>query len=82
MTNIHQLTQITLVILIVVFILICFFKPGALENWEVYKQKPFDYVKTGSEPLTFYERPRYRKPYRYPVTFDQSYPTPHKSHFA
>ncbi len=81
MTNIHQLTQIILVILIVVFILICFFKPRALENWEVYKQKPFDYVKTGSEPLTFYERPRYRKPYRYPVQFRQSYPYDHMSYY-
>ena len=80
MTNIHQLTQITLVILIVCFILICFFKPGALENWEVYKQKPYNFVKTGSSPLTFYPRPRYRKPYRYPFQFRKSYPIDHMSY--
>tara|TARA_B100000674_G_C37664782_1_gene834230 strand:- start:118 stop:360 length:243 start_codon:yes stop_codon:yes gene_type:complete len=57
-------------------------KINNVEHWEMYRQKPHGYVRTGSAPLTFYERPRYRKPYRYPVTFDQSYPTPHKSHFA
>ena len=46
----------------------------------MYKQKPLGYIKTGSNNLSFYERPRYRKPYRYPFTYDQSYPTPHKSH--
>ena len=51
-----------------------------VENWEMYRQKPYGYIKTGSAPLTFYERPRYRKPYRYPFTFDQEYPTPHKCH--
>ena len=52
-----------------------------VENYDMYRQKPYGYVKIGAEPLVFYERPRYRKPYRYPVTFDQSYPTPHKSHY-
>ncbi len=56
-------------------------KINNVEHWEMYRQKPHGYVKTGTAPLVFYERPRYRKPYRYPVTFDQSYPTPHKSHF-
>lgn len=50
-----------------------------IENWEMYKQKPYGFIKTGSGPLSFYERPRYRKPYRYPVTHQQSYPTQHNS---
>ena len=50
-----------------------------IENWEMYKQKAYGFINTGSGPLSFYERPRYRKPYRYPVTPQQSYPTQHNS---
>ena len=54
--------------------------PGALENWVNYKQKPYNYIKTGSKPVNFYERPRYRKPYRYPFQFRKSYPVDHMSY--
>lgn len=73
-----------IILLLLVIILGCFClekKIKKVENWDLYRQKPYGYVKTGSSPLTFYERPRFRKPYRHPVTFDQGYPTPHKSHF-
>ena len=73
---------VTLLLLIIILGCICAErKLKKVENWEMYRQKPHGYVKTGTAPLVFYERPRYRKPYRHPVTFDQSYPTPHKSHF-
>ena len=72
---------VTLLLLIIILGCICAErKLKKVENWEMYRQKPYGYVKTGSAPLSFYERPRYRKPYRYPFTFDQEYPTPHKSH--
>jgi hypothetical protein len=72
---------VTLLLLIIILGCICAErKLKKVENWEMYRQKPYGYVKTGSAPLTFYERPRYRKPYRYPFSFDQEYPTPHKSH--
>lgn len=72
---------VTLLLLIIILGCICAErKLKKVENWEMYRQKPYGYVKTGSAPLTFYERPRYRKPYRYPFTFDQEFPTPHKSH--
>ena len=72
---------VTLLLLIIILGCICAErKLKNIENWEMYRQKPYGYVKTGSAPLRFYERPRYRKPYRYPFTFDQEYPTPHKSH--
>ena len=72
---------VTLLLLIIILGCICAErKLKKVENWEMYRQKPYGYIKTGSAPLTFYERPRYRKPYRYPFTFDQEYPTPHKSH--
>ena len=72
---------VTLLLLVIILGCICAErKLKKVENWEMYRQKPYGYVKTGSAPLSFYERPRYRKPYRYPFTFDQEYPTPHKSH--
>ena len=72
---------VTLLLLVIILGCICAErKLKKVENWEMYRQKPYGYVKTGSVPLSFYERPRYRKPYRYPFTFDQEYPTPHKSH--
>ena len=80
MVNVVEVRRIILVLLIITFILICLFKPGALENWEVYKQKPLGYVRTGSEPLNFYERPRYRKPYNYPSLFRKSYPYDHMTY--
>ena len=80
MCDLKTLTLITLLFIIATTLLER--KINNIENYEMYRQKPYGYVKTGTAPLAFYERPRYRKPYRYPVTFDQSYPTPHKSHFA
>tara|TARA_B100000795_G_C22788464_1_gene435770 strand:- start:39 stop:278 length:240 start_codon:yes stop_codon:yes gene_type:complete len=75
-------TEIILLLLVLLILgCICMEKKiKNIENWEMYKQKPHGYVKTGSKPLNFYERVRYRKPYRYPFTYDQEYPTQHKSH--
>ena len=75
-----NITNISLLILITIFIILCFFKPGALENWEVYKQKPLQYVKTGGKPVNFYRLDRYRKPYMYPNQFRKSYPVDHMSY--
>lgn len=76
----QNITHFTFIILLIIFILLCFFKPNALENWEIYKQKPLNYVKTGGKPLNYYERPRYRKPYMYPNQFRKSYPVDHMSY--
>lgn len=82
MTNTHQISNVIFILILLAFILICFFKPGALENWETYKQKPYGYVKSGASPLNFYHRPKYRKPYRYPLKFRQSYPYDHMTHLS
>lgn len=47
------------------------------EEWTNYVQSPFDYAKTGSDPINFYIKPAYRKPYRYPFKFHSSYPYDH-----
>jgi hypothetical protein len=74
-------TSTLILLIIIIGTMLLERKINSVENYEMYRQKPLGYVRTGSEPLSFYEMSRYRKPYRYPVTFDQSYPTPHKSHF-
>lgn len=50
------------------------------ENWISYRQKPYDYILNGSQPLNFYLRNRYRKPYRYPYISYTSYPYPYLSY--
>ena len=37
----------------------------------------YDYIKEGSDPLYLYDRKRYKKPYRFPLSYYQSYPIPH-----
>jgi hypothetical protein len=70
---------ILLIILILAFIIIYAYS-NINESWEVYKQKPLGYVKSGSQPLNFYALPRYRKPYRYPFQFTKTAPIEHQSH--
>lgn len=72
--------DILLLILIIIFLLICSFYPSSLENWIPYKQKPLNYINTGQNPLKFYERKRYRLPYRFPFQFNKSYPVDHLSY--
>jgi len=51
------------------------------ENWEAYQQTPLNYIKSGSSPLAFYRRDRYRKPYRYPLKHYDSSPYPNMSYW-
>ena len=52
-----------------------------IENFQTYSYSPFDYLTTGSDPLTFYKYPIYRNPYRYPYKFYSSYPYPYLSYY-
>ena len=67
---------IILLILIIIVLLISNIK----ENWTMYEQKPYDYNLTGSSPLNFYRRDRYRKPYRYPFKFNTTYPVKYSTY--
>lgn len=51
------------------------------ENWANYRTPYFDFARTGNDPLMFYNKPVYRKPYRWPFTFFKSYPYAHMSYF-
>ena len=52
---------------------------GVREAFQVYNVKPFKYMKTGRDPLRFYRKDIFRKPYRDLYKFYKSYPTPHYS---
>lgn len=56
-------------------------KVNIKENWESYQQTPLNYIKSGSSPLGFYRRDRYRKPYRYPLKHYESSPYPNMSYW-
>lgn len=60
------------VVLILLFLFTCM-----MESFQPYKRYPFGEVKTGNDPLYFYGRNRYRKPYRWPQRYYSSYPYPH-----
>lgn len=51
------------------------------EDFATYIYGPFDDVSTGSTPLNFYRKCEYRKPYRYPFTYQQSYPIPNVTNY-
>jgi hypothetical protein len=67
---------LVLIILLLLYFLNC---NNSQENWQSYRQLPFDYIKDGSSPLNFYVRNRYKKPYRYPLKHYKSYPYPNMS---
>ena len=73
-------TYIILLSLVLIYIVICKHCNNKQENWEIYKQLPYDYIKTGSTPMNYYTHNKFRKPYRYPFTFMKSYPVNHLSH--
>ena len=52
-----------------------------IEKWANYRTPYYDYARTGNDPLMFYTKPVYRKPYRWPFTFYKSYPYPHMTYY-
>ncbi len=52
------------------------------ENFETYTYGPFNFRTTGSDPLTFYQYPTYRKPFMYPYQYVSSYPYPHLTYWT
>jgi hypothetical protein len=69
------------IIIILLFLYTMYYKKNSKENFETYKYAPYNYVDTGSEPLTFYKYPIYKKPYMFPYKFYTSYPYSHMTHY-
>jgi len=62
--------------ILIIFFLIYNYSGNITEGWENYEERPFGYVGTGSNPLSFYRKDYFRKPYNWPYVFYKSYPLP------
>lgn len=78
--NIKLKKKPTILFILILAFTIIYVYSNISENWEVYRQKPLGYVKSGSKPLNFYAQPRYRKPYRFPFQFTKTAPIEHQNH--
>ena len=70
------------IIILLVFIFIVSIFSIDNEQFVPYQTLPnsiYKYWRTGSQPLNYYNLPIYRKPYRTPFKYYQSYPYPHRS---
>ncbi len=70
----------TLILIMIVAILYLYYI-DTIEKFETYSYGPFNYMDSGSDPLTFYRYPIYRNPYMYPYKFYSSYPYPYMKNY-
>ena len=73
--------QTVLLVIIMIIAIIYLYTMNIKENFETYSYGPFNYMDTGSDPLTFYKYPIYRNPYMYPYKFYSSYPYPYMTYY-
>ena len=71
---------IMFLLLIYLFLVDCKELEKTVEGWTNYQQLPLGNWYTGFDPLQFYNVPRYRAPYRFPVCQVKQYPVPHCAH--
>lgn len=81
----YKMYYYCVIILFVMFLLYLIFKYlrsniPLKELWKDYEQSPYNYQLNGADPLYFYRKDRFRKPYRYPLKYYKSYPTKHLSY--
>ena len=69
-----------ILLILIIILIICI--GSTKENWVNYQQVNFGKVQTGSSPISFYNRPIYRKPYRWPVCQPVDYPVKHCQPFS
>ena len=72
-----------IIILAILFVAYCIYCKYNVKNegWVDYVQEPYKYVREGADPIHYYRRDRYRKPYRHGFKFHQTYPYPHEEPF-
>jgi hypothetical protein len=72
--------QTILLVIIIIMAVIYLYSSNIKENFETYSYGPYNYMDTGSDPLTFYKYPIYKNPYMYPYKFYSSYPYPYMTY--
>jgi len=70
-----------IIILIILAIIYLYTMNKSIENFETYSYGPFNYMDSGSDPLSFYRYPIYRNPFMYPYKFYSSYPYPYMTYY-
>ena len=70
-----------IIILIILAIIYLYTMNYSVENFETYSYGPFNYMDSGSDPLTFYRYPIYRNPFMYPYKFYSTYPYPYMTYY-
>jgi len=73
--------QLILIVILIIIAVIYLYSIKIKENFETYSYGPFNYMDSGSDPLTFYKYPIYRNPYMYPYKFYSSYPYPYMTYY-
>ena len=70
------------ILIILIVVCACYLASNqTMENFETYYYDPLNYGTTGSDPLSFYKYPIYRKPYRYPYKYYSSFPYPYLTYY-
>ena len=64
--------KLVIIVVLTLFFVIGLYRIFFVERWQNYERKPFGRVSTGSNPLGFYKRNAYRKPYRYPLRYEKT----------
>ena len=72
--------QTILLVIIIIIAVIYLCSSNIKENFETYSYGPYNYMDSGSDPLTFYKYPIYKNPYMYPYKFYSSYPYPYMTY--
>lgn len=73
--------QTILLVIIIIIAVIYLYSSNIKENFETYSYGPYNYMDSGSDPLTFYKYPIYRNPYMFPYKFYSSYPYPYMTYY-
>ena len=79
MNHLFSIFLILLIILLIAYLAFHYSKKK--EHFETYSYGPYNYMDTGSDPLSFYKYPIYRQPYMYPYKFYSSYPYPYMTNY-
>lgn len=60
-----------ILLLFILLLVVCYYNK---ESFTLYIKNPFGYVDIGTSPVVYYNKPLFREPYRYPFTYNSSYP--------
>jgi hypothetical protein len=72
----YNMKRLLIIGFIIIAVVLYYFNTS-YERFVDYDQKPYGYMKSGSDAPYFYRKDRYRRPYNDGFRFYKSYPEPH-----